>query len=140
MPRFHSPIDDAVLFYRDYKPIKPTQQPALLFIHGWPYSSLMYEQLLLPLCLEHNLRCIAPDRRGFGNSDWDGVDSSEITYQTLADDTAYLVQLLKVGPFVAIASSMGPGETVLAYLSSPYFRENCKVRTKIVSPLSRVYC
>ena len=132
MPRFHSPIDDALLFYRDYKPQTPTQKPALLFIHGWPYSSLMYEQILIPLCEEHNFRCIAPDRRGFGNSDWDGVNTLDVTYQTFADDTAYLVELLKLGPFVAITSSMGPGETVLAYLSNPYFRTNCKVCTSVL--------
>lgn len=121
MPRFNSPVDGALLFYRDYKPTTPTQQPALLLINGWPYSSLMYEQLLLPLCLEYEFRCIAPDRRGFGNSDWDGPDGCEVSYQTFADDTAYLVEKLSVGHFVVVASSMGPGESVLGYFSSQYF-------------------
>ncbi|RMJ25869.1 alpha/beta hydrolase fold protein [Aspergillus sp. HF37] len=127
MPRFNSPVDGAQLFYRDYKPTTPTQQPALLFIHGWPYSSLMFEQLLIPLCQAHGTRCIAPDRRGFGNSDWDGPGDAAagIDYQTFADDTAHLVQSLATGPFVVVASSMGPGESVLAYQSSQYFRDNC---------------
>lgn len=127
MPRYTNPVDNAMLFYRDYKPLTPSTKPALLFMHGWPYSSLMYEQLLIPLCLEHGFRCIAPDRRGFGKSDWDGPSTSEITFQTFADDTCHLLEAISPGPFVVIASSMGPGESVLAYRSTQYFRDHCKV-------------
>lgn len=131
MPRLNSPIDGAQLFYRDYKPATPTDSPALLFIHGWPYSSLMYENLLISLSQQHNIRCIAPDRRGFGNSDWDGptgTSGMRISYQTFADDTAHIVEKVALRSFVVVASSMGPGESLLAYLSSSYFQENCKVR------------
>ncbi|KAF7588976.1 hypothetical protein BBP40_004943 [Aspergillus hancockii] len=144
MPRFSSPFDGAQLFYRDYKP-SPSSSPSstafrvnkeydtkklpvLVFLHGWPYSSRMYEELMVPLCETYRFRCIAPDRRGFGNSDWNGDQATDslITYNVFADDTAYLLEKLSVGPFVVIASSMGPGESVLAHSRSKYFQENCK--------------
>ncbi|KAA8650806.1 alpha/beta fold hydrolase [Aspergillus tanneri] len=137
MPRFTSSVDGAQLFYRDYKPLdtdeskdqcKTSAQPALVFIHGWPYSSLMYENIAVPLCQCHNFRCIAPDRRGFGKSDWDSPQSNgKISYTVFAQDTAHLLEnVLNVGPFVVIASSMGPGESILAFEESEYFRQNCK--------------
>ncbi|KAK2758219.1 hypothetical protein FQN54_004063 [Arachnomyces sp. PD_36] len=140
MPRFNSPFDGAQLFYRDYVPASsPTpwqanekyvnkKLPTLVFIHGWPLSSLMWEQLMVPLCETYRMRCIAPDRRGFGASDWNGPEmkSSPIDYDVFADDTAHLLEKLDVGPLVFIASSMGPGETVLAHSRSSYVQKNCK--------------
>lgn len=135
MPQFTSPVDGAQLFYRDYKPVATisekvdTTKPALVFIHGWPYSSLMWEDFTVPLCEFQGFRCIASDRRGFGKSDWEGPQAStEVTYQTFAQDTAYLLEdVLKLGPFVVVANSMGPGESVLALEESEHFRQNCKV-------------
>lgn len=138
MPRFNSPVDNAQLFYRDYKPLTTSTinsqsvrppKPAILFLHGWPYSSLMWDNIAVPLCEFHNFRCIAPDRRGFGKSDWDGPRSDgNITYNTFAQDTNYLVEdILNLGPFVVVALSMGPGESILAFEMSEYFRQNCKV-------------
>ena len=141
MPRFTSPFDGAQLFYRDYVPA--THPPAfqenkefgknpqliLVFIHGWPMSSAMYEPLLLTLCETYRFRCIAPDRRGFGQSDWSGSEpvSSPIDYSVFAADTAHLLEKLKVGPFIFVGASMGSGESVLAHSQSQYVRENCKV-------------
>jgi non-heme chloroperoxidase len=148
MPYFPSPIDNALLHYRTYTPatIPPPfgrQNPAttksgkavtLVFIHGWPMSSQMYEHLLLKLCENHRLRCIASDRRGFGKSEWCGPSSQskgDITYDTFASDTVALLEhaLPKVAfgspgsagngseseDFVFVASSMGCAETLLAY-------------------------
>ncbi|KAK2874931.1 hypothetical protein FQN49_001932 [Arthroderma sp. PD_2] len=142
MPRFTSPFDEAQLFYRDYRPatfpapFKPNaahvanekQQPALVFLHGWPMSSIMFEKLTLPLCETYRFRCIAPDRRGFGNSDWMGSKpvSAPIDYDVFADDLTYLLEKLDVGPFVFIGASMGPGEGVHTYMKSEYVRKNCR--------------
>lgn len=143
MPRFHSPFDGAQLFYRDYvpashpAPFKPdpaygvNSQLTLVFIHPWPQSSFVFEILMLKLCETYRFRCIAPDRRGFGKSDWTGCEydgSKPIDYSVFAADAAYLLEKAKVGPFVFIAASMGPGETVQAYWQSQYVRDNCKVR------------
>lgn len=143
MPRFTSPVDGAQLFYRDYKPIgansgKGDTKPALVFIHGWPYSSLMWEDFTVPLCEFHGFRCIAADRRGFGKSDWGGPQTNtEVTYKTFAQDTAYLLEhVLKLGPFVVVANSMGPGESVLAFEESEHFRQNCKVFHPVCSEIN----
>jgi len=77
MPSFTSPVDGTTLFYRYYDPdpaiveveSAKTQPVTLIFLHGWPMSSRMFDQLLVPLCETHRYRCIAPDRRGFGKSD-----------------------------------------------------------------------
>ncbi|KAG5297713.1 alpha/beta hydrolase [Histoplasma ohiense] len=143
MPRFTSPFDGAQLFYRDYQPTSnprpfnldktyaSKQKPALVFIHGWPMSSLMFEQQTLALCETYRFRCIAPDRRGFGQSDWNGGNCAEpgkeqIDYNVFAQDAAHLLEKLDIGPFVFVAASMGPGETLLAYERSEYVRSNCK--------------
>jgi non-heme chloroperoxidase len=78
MPSFTSPKDGTRLFYRYYEPDpaiadegakKPAQPLTMVFVHGWPMSSRMFDQLLVPLCEIYRFRCIAPDRRGFGNSE-----------------------------------------------------------------------
>ncbi|PGH18338.1 hypothetical protein AJ80_04516 [Polytolypa hystricis UAMH7299] len=139
MPRFTSPFDGAQLFYRDYIPARDTpafkpitdskgQKITLVFIHGWPMSSLMFDHLMLPLCETHRIRCIAPDRRGFGSSDWNGDKpvQSDIDYNVFAQDTIYLLEKLDVRPFVFVTTSMGPGETILAHAQSQYIQKNCK--------------
>jgi pimeloyl-ACP methyl ester carboxylesterase len=126
------------MYYRDYKPIcadnseqaNGSTKPVLVFLHGWPYSSLAWETLTVQLCENHGFRCIAADRRGFGKSDWDGhQNDANITYETFAQDTVHLLErFLDVGPFVFITSSMGAGESVLALEASDYLRKNGKVR------------
>ncbi|EEH22464.2 hypothetical protein PABG_04675 [Paracoccidioides brasiliensis Pb03] len=86
MPRFTSPFDGAQLFHRDYQPNKT------------------------------EYRCIAPDRRGFGNSDWNGPEPGmeQIDYNVFAQDTAHLLEKLDIGPFVFVAASMGPGRNTFS--------------------------
>ncbi|EXJ65738.1 uncharacterized protein A1O5_11266 [Cladophialophora psammophila CBS 110553] len=131
MPFIHSSLDGTPLHYVDYKPtssctrLQPTDSPAkdcsnsdktLVFIHGWPMSHQMYEHLMVKLCETHKIRCIASDRRGFGKSEWNSSHSRDITYDTFAQDTIDLIDHVKVGKFVFVASSMGCGESLLAYL------------------------
>lgn len=80
-------------------------------------SSEMYSQLVLPLCEEHRIRCIASDRRGFGKSQFAGSKPIEggVTYDTLAADTVAFLKAAQVGNFVLVGASMGAGETVLAF-------------------------
>ena len=66
----------------------------------------MWEYQLLELS-NHNMRCIAYDRRGFGKSDrpWQGYD-----YDTLADDLNELISQLNLTKVVLVGFSMGGGE------------------------------
>lgn len=139
MPYLSSPVDGARLFYRDWRPLSvsktattpdPVATPALVFLHGWPMSSLMFEQLMLPLCEYHNLRCIGIDRRGFGKSDWTGRQTSdEITYDTFATDVAFVIETIGLTSFVLLGASMGCGEGLLAYQGNDFVRKGCKVRS-----------
>lgn len=93
--------DSVNLFYQEYGKGTP-----VIFIHGWPLNHEMWEYQL-PGIAEHNIRCIAYDRRGFGKSDrsWQGYD-----YDTLADDLNELITQLNLSEVVLVGFSMGGGE------------------------------
>lgn len=138
MPYFSSPVDSATLFYRYYTPgedeglsFRPLKKKisdvTLVFLHGWPMSSRMFEHLLVPLCETHRFRILAPDRRGFGKSDWNSERTAEpITYDTFAADLVGLLTHLDIKNFVFVGASMGGAESVLTYLSSSFVQERCK--------------
>ncbi len=90
------------LFYTDLGKGKP-----VIFIHGWPSSHAMWEYQLAELPKKY--RCIAYDRRGFGNSDkpWNGYD-----YDTLADDLNAIIETLNLSEVTLVGFSMGGGEVV----------------------------
>ena len=136
MPYFTSPVDSTKLFYRYYEPFeggygangRPASELTLVFLHGWPMSSDMYTHLMVPLCQTYGIRCIAPDRRGFGRSDWNnGERSVSVTWQTFVDDTLELLKLLQVKNFAMVGASMGCPEALMVYLHSSLAQEQCKV-------------
>ncbi|PKS05628.1 hypothetical protein jhhlp_008147 [Lomentospora prolificans] len=135
MPYFDSPVDSTRLFYRDYVPtgsgfkVQPGKSPnlTLVFLHGWPMSSKMFQHLLLPLCETYQFRCIAPDRRGFGLSDWtNGTSDKPVSWSTFVGELDHLLQQLGIGDFVFVAASMGCTESLLAYQSSEFIAQRCK--------------
>ena len=89
------------IFYQEYGTGEP-----VIFIHGWPLSHEMWEYQLTVLS-QHNLRCIAYDRRGFGKSDqpYENYD-----YDTLADDLNEVIIQLNLTKVVLVGFSMGGGE------------------------------
>lgn len=89
-------------------------------------SSRMFDQLIIPVVEAHRYPVIAPDRRGFGNSDWNTPATGEVTFEIFASDLVALLEHLNPGPFVFVAASMGSGESVLAYECSPYVQKNCR--------------
>lgn len=80
-------------------------------------SHEMYTHLLLPLSQTHNIRCIAPDRRGFGKSAWTGtrpLESGGVTYDTFAQDNIAVLRAADVkGQWGVVGASMGAGESLL---------------------------
>ncbi|SPO04474.1 uncharacterized protein DNG_07159 [Cephalotrichum gorgonifer] len=137
MPTISSPVDSTSLFYRDYTPsplatsYRPSPEAAcavqpltLVFLHGWPMSSRMYEHLALPLCETHRFRVVAPDRRGFGRSEWRAGEG--FGWDVLVGDLVGVLEGAGVGEFVFVASSMGCTESLLAYQGSEFVRERCK--------------
>jgi len=89
---------------------------------------------MVQLAETYRTRCIAPDRRGFGQSDWTGLegDHTEVNYDVFARDLADLLETIKVGNFVFVAASMAGGESLLACSSSDYVRQHCQVRSAYV--------
>lgn len=135
MAIFQSPVDSASLFYRYYAPSGSPHRPAaatkrqpltLVFLHGWPMSSRMFDQLIVPLVETHRFPVIAPDRRGFGDSDWSTPRTAEVTFDTFVADLVALLEQLNPGPFVFVAASMGCSESVLAHAASEALRRQCR--------------
>src|SRR5690606_4680236 len=85
-------------------------QPAVL-IHGWPLSHRMSESQITALT-EAGFRCIAYDRRGFGES---GRPAGGFDYDTFAADLNDLITQLDLRDVVLAGFSMGGGE-VARYL------------------------
>lgn len=80
-------------------------QPVVL-IHGWPLSHRMWESQVNVL-VEAGYRCIAYDRRGFGDS---GRPSGGYDYDTFASDLNELITQLDLHGAVLAGFSMGGGE------------------------------
>jgi len=94
------------IFFEDLGSGKP-----VILIHGWPVSHEMWEYQIDAL-VNAGYRCIAYDRRGFGQSDkpWDGYD-----YDTLAADLHEVITALNLTDVALVGFSMGGGE-VARYL------------------------
>ena len=82
-------------------------QPVVL-IHGWPLSHRMWEGQVTALT-EAGYRCIAYDRRGFGDS---GKPDTGYDYDTFASDLNDLMVQLDLRDAVLAGFSMGGGEVV----------------------------
>ena len=93
--------DPVNIYYEDLGKGKP-----VVFIHGWPLSSSMWEYQLTQLP-QQGLRCIVYDRRGFGKSDrpFSGYD-----YNTMAGDLKALLDALDLRDVTLVGFSMGGGE------------------------------
>lgn len=80
-------------------------QPVVL-IHGWPLSHRMWESQINAL-VDAGYRCIAYDRRGFGES---GKPAGGYEYDTFASDVNDLMTALDLHDVVLAGFSMGGGE------------------------------
>lgn len=89
------------LYYEDYGEGKP-----VILIHGWPLSHRMWEYQINEV-VEAGFRCIAYDRRGFGDSDkpWTNYD-----YDSLAKDLNDIITKLGLSEVTVVGFSMGGGE------------------------------
>lgn len=91
------------IFFEDLGTGKP-----VVLIHGWPVSHEMWEYQVNTL-VNAGYRCIAYDRRGFGQSDrpWHSYD-----YDTLASDLHEVITALNLTDITLVGFSMGGGEVV----------------------------
>lgn len=80
-------------------------QPVVM-IHGWPLSHRMWEHQISALT-DAGYRCVAYDRRGFGDS---GRPAGGYDYDTFASDLNDLMTELDLKNAVLVGFSMGGGE------------------------------
>lgn len=104
MPYITTESQPAVeLFYAD----QGTGQPIVL-IHCWPLSHRVWAQQVTALTAA-GFRCIAYDRRGFGDS---GKPQVGYDYDTFAADLQALIVALDLRDVILAGYSMGGGEVV----------------------------
>jgi non-heme chloroperoxidase len=92
---------DIQLYYEDRGSGKP-----VMLIHGWPLSGGAWERQSAML-LASGFRVITYDRRGFGRS---SAPESGYDYDTLAGDTAKIIDKLGLSELALVGFSMGGGE------------------------------
>lgn len=92
---------DIQLYYEDRGSGKP-----VILIHGWPLSGGAWERQSAML-LQSGFRVITYDRRGFGRS---SAPEGGYDYDTLAGDTAKLIDKLALQDAALVGFSMGGGE------------------------------
>jgi non-heme chloroperoxidase len=92
--------------------INPAGSKTILFIHGWPGNSNLFEYQynILP---SHDVRCIGIDMRGYGRSDkpWGGYD-----YNRLADDLRIVMEEMNLNNITLAGHSTG-GAVAIRYMS-----------------------
>ena len=98
---------DIQLYYEDRGSGKP-----VILIHGWPLSGGAWERQSAML-LAAGFRVITYDRRGFGRS---SAPEAGYDYDTLAGDTAKIIDTLGIRDATLVGFSMGGGE-VARYMS-----------------------
>jgi pimeloyl-ACP methyl ester carboxylesterase len=95
-------INRQTIFYREAgKPDKPT----ILFLHGFPSSSRMWQPLMKELSADYHV--IAPDYIGFGNSSQPSADSFEYTFDNLASYIDGFISALLLNKFIMVQQDYG---------------------------------
>ena len=89
------------IYYQDIGEGRP-----VVLIHGWPLSHRMWESQINALTAA-GYRCIAYDRRGFGES---GRPTGGYDYDTFASDLNDLITALDLRDVTLAGFSMGGGE------------------------------
>lgn len=84
-------------------------RPALVFLHYFGGSSRAWSEVINRLEGEH--ACVAPDLRGFGDSE---APPAGYTVSDYADDVITLVRLLGIERYVLVGHSMGGKIALLA--------------------------
>ncbi len=80
--------------------------PPVVLIHGWPLSHRMWESQVAALTAA-GYRCVAYDRRGFGESE---RSTGGYDYDTFASDLNDLMVHLDLRGVTLVGFSMGGGE------------------------------
>jgi pimeloyl-ACP methyl ester carboxylesterase len=92
-------------------------RPTILFLHGGGLTAHTWDMVCL--AMRGDYRCIAPDLRGHGDSEWSPVEDYEL--ETLAADVARFADHLALERFVLVGMSLG-GLAAIEYASDHHER------------------
>lgn len=79
-------------------------RPPILFLHGNTSSSTIWEEVMLEY--SDNFYCVAPDLRGFGNTEEKLIDATQ-GVQNWLDDLSALIKKMNLEPFHLVGHSLG---------------------------------
>ncbi len=82
---------------------RPGEGPALIFLHYWGGSSRTWRAVIDALPAGH--RTIAPDLRGWGDSD--AAENNAYALTDFAADIEHLIAAMKVQQYILVGHSMG---------------------------------
>jgi non-heme chloroperoxidase len=95
--------DGTRLFVQDWGSGRP-----IVFVSAWAFNSNVWGSHIAALT-SRGFRCVAPDRRGHGRSDFPGTGYD---LETLTDDFAAVLTQLDLHQVVLVAHSMGTVEAI----------------------------
>jgi len=95
-------IDGLSIFYRE---AGAKGAPAILFLHGLPSSSRMFETLFNRLSDRYHL--IAPDYPGFGHSDWPDPKQFPYTFDRIAEFICHFTEAIGLSRYVLYMQDYG---------------------------------
>src|SRR6202789_4046599 len=95
-------VDGLSIFYRE---AGPKDAPTLLFLHGLPSSSRMFEPLFARLSDRYHL--VAPDYPGFGHSDWPDPKAFAYTFDHYAEIMNHFSEALGLSHYTLYLQDYG---------------------------------
>src|SRR5277367_1476262 len=95
-------IDGLSIFYRE---AGPKDAPTILFLHGLPSSSRMFEPLFARLSDSYHL--VAPDYPGFGHSDWPDPKEFAYTFDHIAEIMNHFTEALGLSRYTLYMQDYG---------------------------------
>jgi pimeloyl-ACP methyl ester carboxylesterase len=110
--------DGTRLHVHQYQSDAPTLgvERAVLLVHGWPNSGRVWRPLAEALLLGGGVRLVAPDLRGFGQSD---KPDAGYTCAQFADDVLAVADALDLTNYALVGHSMGGKIAQLAAARGP---------------------
>jgi pimeloyl-ACP methyl ester carboxylesterase len=95
-------VDGVKIFYRETGDKK---KPAILLLHGFPTSSVMFRNLMIALSEDFYL--IAPDYPGFGFSDFPYMKDYDYSFENIAETINKFTDVIKLKSFTIYLHDYG---------------------------------
>ena len=97
-------VDGINIFYREGGPVTA---PTVVFLHGYPSSSIMYEKVMERLVEARGYHVIAMDYPSFGYSDAPDHKAYAYTFDHLAETVGHFLKLRGIGRYALYMQDYG---------------------------------